>query len=309
MTMKKIYILSLVLFTFCVKVKGQQLAHSSFAEYSKHYWNPAVTGIDNTLRTSLFFRQQWIGFGANPPRTGFLSVQYPFEDLNMAAGAIVNFDQTGPVSKKGIQFLYAYTLQGILGDDSQLSLGINAGIQQFVFDPSNLVFNDLDDQLLTGNRTSSIFPAISGGFYYVSSTKDYEDNVFFAGLAFRNAFTTNVLVNDNNQARENHIHFNVGGRIYQQDTYVEPSLTLNYVTPEIVDVRLGIRYEIENAFWGGLGYSSFNEVSIQGGVVLDEFVSRYGNLRVGAIGSFSISSNVVNLGPSFEILLSYGFQL
>lgn len=308
-TMKKLlFLFSILLLSGVAQVSAQQLAQSTFVEEAKHYWNPAATGVDENMHTSLFFRQQWLGFGSSAPRTGFVSFQYPFVDMNMSAGAIINFDQTGPVSKKGLQLTYAYKLKEILGEDSQLSLGINAGFQQYVFNPSSQIFNDIDDQLLQGSSSSALYPTIGAGIYYLSSTREYDENVLFIGLAFRNAFTTDVLINDSNQARERHIHFNIGARVYQQNSYIEPSITVNYSKPDLVDIRAGLRYEMQDAFWGGLGYSTTNEVSFQGGVVLPEFGNRFGSLRIGGLGNFGISENLSAFGPGFEIFVGYDYN-
>jgi len=178
--MKKLfYIFTFLLLLVSSQLSGQQLAQSSFVEEAKHYWNPAAAGVDANMKTSVFFRQQWLGFGSSAPRTGFLSIQYPFVDMNMSAGAIINFDQTGPVSKKGLQLAYAYKLKDMLGDDSQLSIGINAGFQQYVFNPAGETFSDLNDQLLQGSSSSALYPAIGAGIYYLSNTRTYDENVFF----------------------------------------------------------------------------------------------------------------------------------
>lgn len=305
---KYLYISILLVVGFLQESLGQQMAQSTFMEDAKHYWNPAVTGVDHNMRTNLFFRQQWLGFGG-APRTGFVSFQYPFVDMNMAAGAIINFDQTGPVSKKGLQLTYAYKLKDFLGEDSQLSLGINVGFQQYAFDPASQTFNDEGDALLQGGSTSALYPAISGGVYYLSNTREYDGNVFFAGLAYRNAFTTDVLINNSNQARERHIHFNLGTRVYQRYSFIEPSITVNLTAPEQVDIRAGLRYEMQDAFWAGLGYSTINEVSIQGGFILPEFGNRYANLRVGVLGNIGISGDVQQLGPGFEIFVGYLYDI
>lgn len=308
--MKNIAILIIFLFLGTItSVRAQQLAQSSFVEEAKHYWNPAATGVDYNMRTSVFFRQQWLGFGGSAPRTGFVSFQYPFVDMNMSAGAIVNFDQTGPVSKKGLQLTYAYKLRGVLGDDSQLSLGINAGFQQYVFDPSAQLFNDAGDQLLQGSNASALYPAVGAGIYFLSSTEEYDGNVFFAGFAMRNAFTTEVLINNSNQQREGHLHINVGTRVYQQYSYIEPSLTVNYTNPDLIDIRAGLRFEMEDSFWAGLGYSTTNEASFQGGVILPEFGNRYGALKIGALGNIGLSSDISAFGPGFEIFVGYAYDL
>ncbi len=306
---KLLFIYSIMIFAGVAKLSAQQLAQSTFVEEAKHYWNPAATGVDEDMRTSLFFRQQWLGFGSSAPRTGFMSIQYPFIDMNMSAGAIINFDQTGPVSKKGLQLTYAYKLKGALGDESQLSLGINAGFQQYVFSPSAQVFNDVNDKLLQGSNSTALYPAIGAGIYYLSSTREYDENILFVGFAFRNAFATDVLINDNNQLRERHIHFNIGTRVYQPHSFIEPSITVNYTNPDMVDIRAGLRYEMEDAFWAGLGYATNNEVSFQGGIVVPRFGDRYGSLRIGGLGNFGISDNLSSFGPGLEIFVGYAYDL
>ena len=305
---KHIYILFLLVIGMSSKGLSQQMAQSTFFENAKHYWNPAVTAVDHNMRTSLFFRQQWLGFGGGP-RTGFLSFEYPFVDMNMSAGALVNFDQTGPVSKKGLQLTYAYKVKDFLGDDSQLSLGINAGFQQYVFDPASQIFNDVDDVLLQGSSSSALYPTIGGGIYFLSNTREYDGNVFFAGLAYRNAFTTDVLINGSNQQRERHIHFNLGTRVYQRYSFIEPSITVNYTAPDLVDIRAGLRFEMEDTFWGGLGYSTTSEVSIQGGFIIPEFGNRYAKLRIGALGNIGLGEDVSEFGPGFEIFVGYLYDL
>jgi type IX secretion system PorP/SprF family membrane protein len=303
-----IYISFLLIMCTFQSVTGQQLAQSSFVEDAKHYWNPAATGLDNNMRTSLFFRQQWLGFGGGP-RTGFISFQYPFVDMNMAAGAIIHFDQTGPVSKKGLQLTYAYKVKDILGDDSQLSLGINAGFQQYAFNPASQTFNDTDDRLLQGGNSSAFYPSLGGGIYFISNTREYDGNVFFAGLAYRDAFTSEILINEGNQERNRHIHFNIGTRVYQQNSFIEPSITVNMTAPEQLDIRAGLRYELQDAFWAGLGYSTINEVSIQGGAIFPEFGNRYASLRVGVLGNIGISGDVQQLGPGFEFFVGYLYDI
>lgn len=305
---KHIYITILLALAFIQNMDAQQLAQSSFVDEAKHYWNPAATAVDHNMRTSLFFRQQWLGF-SGAPRTGFISFQYPFVDMNMSAGGLVNFDQTGPVRKMGLQALYAYKLKDVLGEDSQLSLGINAGFQQYSFDPASQIFNDAGDVLLQGGGSSAMYPTIGGGVYFLSNTKEYDGNVFFAGLAYRDAITTEVLISGANQARERHLHLNVGTRVYQRFSFIEPSITVNYVAPEQVDIRAGLRYEMEDAFWAGLGYSTVNEVSIQGGFILPDFGDRYAKLRVGALASLGISDSVSEFGPGFEIFVGYLYDI
>jgi len=261
------------------------------------------------MQTDLWFRQQWVGFGSSAPRTGFIGFQFPFVDQNMAAGGMITFDQTGPVSKKGIILNYAYQLKGVLSEDAQLSLGFSGGFQQYAFSSSDVLYYDLEDVLLLGDNTSAFYPTVGGGIYYLSSTDTYYENVFFFGLSYNQIYATNVLVNSFNQERQNHIVFNIGSKIYSSNSYLEPSLTVNITNPEIIDFILGARYEMKNTFWAGLGYSSVNDVMVEGGYIIDRFGGRNGQLKLGVIGNIGIGENINSFGPGAEIYIAYMFQV
>ncbi|MBK8669058.1 MAG: PorP/SprF family type IX secretion system membrane protein [Saprospiraceae bacterium] len=287
---------------------GQQLANSSHFGSVRTAWNPAYTAVGNDMIFDGFFRMQWLGF-SGAPVSGFTSFQYPLLDYNMSAGALLHFDKTGPVSKIGLQLNYAYKLKEFLGKYGQLSLGLSGNFQQYAFNGNNQLVNDDDDQLLFQNRASSFFPSLGGGFYYVSNTREYKGNTFFVGGAVNQIYTTKVLVNDLDQVRQKHIHFNLGGRFYSYDSYVEPMITANIVNPDIIDVLYSLKYEMEDTFWAGLGYSSAGMMALQGGVILDKFGNRYAKLRVGGLATYGVGSSLAKTGPGFEFYIGYNFDM
>lgn len=291
-----------------VMARGQQLANSTHIPEARAAWNPAFTANGNQIITDGFFRMQWLGF-SGAPASGFASFQYPLEKYNMSGGALLHFDKTGPVSKVGVQLNYAYKIRQVLGRYSQLSLGISANFQQYSFNGAGQVFNDDGDVLVNASRASSFFPSLGGGFYYVSSTRQYKENTFFVGAAISQLFTTKVLVSDLDQVRQKHIHFNVGGRFYSYDSFIEPMLTANLVQPDIIDVLYSLKYEKQNVFWTGLGYASSGMAAIQGGVILDEFGNKYGNLRIGMLGNYGLKSSLAKTGPGLEFYIGYASEL
>ncbi len=309
--MKLSNFLPIVLLISLLHVSGtsQQIAHTSIFEGTKAYWNPAATGITPHVKTDLWFRQQWLGFGSNAPRTGYIGFQYPFVDMSMAAGGMLTFDQTGPVSKTGIILNYNYQLRGFLAENAQLSLGISAGGQQYSFSSGDVLFYDVNDVLLQGSNTSSFYPTIGAGMYYMSTREEYYENVFFLGISYNQIYSTDVLINQFNQKRENHIVFNLGSKIYTENTYIEPSLTVNITNPEIIDFIAAAKYEMRDVFWAGIGYSSVGELVIQGGYILDRFGSRYGQLKIGVIGNIGINESAGEFGPGTEIYIAYRFEV
>ncbi len=300
-------ILFVYFFTGYVSINAQQIPNSSHISDTRIVWNPAFTAVGKNIIADAFLRMQWLGF-EGAPFSGFASLQYPINKYNMSAGAVVHYDRTGPVSKTGLQLNYAYKLKEFLGKYGQMSLGLSANFQQYAFNPSSLLFNDQNDLLLNNVRQSSFFPSIGTGFFYVSNTREYRGNSFFVGAAINQLFTTDVLVNDFDQVRQKHIHFNVGGRIYGDDMYVEPMITANLVQPDIIDILYGLRYEMRDAFWAGLGFSGTKILALQGGVILPNLGDNYGQVRIGALANLGLSSAVQQAGPGVEFYISYSFE-
>jgi type IX secretion system PorP/SprF family membrane protein len=121
------------------RISAQQIGNSSHLSETRVAWNPAVTAFDNFGVFDAFFRMQWLGF-SGAPVTGFISAQYPLIRQNMSFGGILHFDQTGPVSKFGVQLNYAYKLKEVLGRYDQLSLGISGNFQQYIFNQQDWDF-------------------------------------------------------------------------------------------------------------------------------------------------------------------------
>ena len=289
-------------------VFGQQIPNSSHMSETRPYWNPAATALGNDMITDGFFRMQWIGFDG-APFSGMASLQYPFVDLNMSAGIILHYDKTGPVSKVGAKINYAYKIKEFFSRHDQLSIGLSANLQQYSFDPSGTKFNDANDVILASNRTSAFFPAAGIGIFYMSSTRQYREGVFYFGVATNQIFTGNVLVNSVDQERANHWHLNVGGKIYNFDLMYEPSITVNLVSPSVIDVLYSLKMEMRNTFWAGLGYASSGTMAAQGGVILNEFGSKFGQLRLGVLANYGLFKGLGQLGPGAEFYVAYNFDM
>jgi type IX secretion system PorP/SprF family membrane protein len=303
-----IFIFIGVFITMTGKMSAQQIPNSSFMPETRAFWNPAATAVGNDMITDGFFRMQWIGF-EGAPFSGMISFQYPFIRANMSAGVILHYDQTGPVSKVGAKINYAYKIKEIFNRYDQLSLGISANLQMYSFDPRGTKFNDANDVILSRNRSTGFFPAAGVGLFYLSSTREHRENVFYFGLATNQLFSGNVLVNEVDQERANHWHFNVGGKIYNYDLMFEPSIFANLVSPSVIDVLYGLKMEMKDTFWAGLGYASSGMMAAQGGVILNDFGSRFGKLRLGVLANYGMLRGLGELGPGAELYVGYNFDM
>lgn len=307
--MKKIIILTCV-FCFVMKIThAQQLPFTTQFTQGKFLWNPAFTAVDDKMKATAFTRQQWVAI-EGAPRTIFASIEYPFIDYNMSAGAAIISDKTGPISKTGLQLMYNYKLNELIGDEDRLSFGIQAAFAQFAFNSTNEQYNDRSDPLISGANNSKGFPTVGAGFAYISSIEEWDNNtVFYIGGAFQQAYTTNLLVNSADFERTMHSFFNLGTKIYALDLMFEPYVNLNYTNPEILNYSLNFNLEMEDLFWAGLGVSNASELSLQGGYIMDDIGSRYAQLRLGLQANIIASSTAASLGPGFEVYVGYLFDL
>lgn len=285
-------------------VKAQQLPNSSLISETRALWNPAFTAVHNDMIVNGFFRMQWFGF-EGAPISGFVDLQYPFVKNNMSAGVAFVFDKTGPVSKLGGQFNYAYKLKEFLSRNGQLSLGISGNFTQYALNTANQIVNENNDPIVNSSRISSFFPSLGGGFFYTSNVKKWKGNGFFMGASMKQIITTQVLVNGLDQVRENHIHFNVGGRLVSYNTAFEPMIVVNFVKPDIIDVLYGLKYEMEDTFWAGLGYAGSGMASVQGGVILPDLGGNNAMLKIGVLGNYYLGSAVSKAGPGAEFYIGY----
>ncbi len=303
----KIIVCSLIL-AGSFDLQAQQLPNSSHIGETRSFWNPALTAPGNDMIADAFFRMQWLGF-QGAPLSGFASVQYPFIKQNMSAGGYLNVDKTGPVSKLGLQLNYAYHLKKFLTKYGKMSIGVSANMQQYSYNGVNAIYQDVDDHIINNSRVSSFFPSAGMGFFYTTNTREYVGNAVFVGAGINQVFTTKVLVNEFDQVRQKHIHFNFGGRFGYHDSYLEPMITANMVAPGLVDVLYSLRYEMQNAFWAGLGFSNEGMAAIQGGVIIDRFGNRYSKLRLGVIANYGLTSTLSKAGPGLEFYGAYHFNL
>ena len=297
-----------VILTVNYSIQAQQLPNSSHLGETRSAWNPALTAPAKHMVVDGFFRMQWLGF-QGAPLSGFASLQYPFIKQNMSAGAYLMVDKTGPVNKVGLQFNYAYKMKEVFTRHGQLSLGVSGSLQQYSYNGADAIYTDFDDALINNSKYSSFFPSAGMGFYYTSNTREYVGNAFFIGAGINQLFSTQILVNDYDQQRLKHIHFNVGGRFGYYDSYLEPMITANLVEPGLIDVLYSLRYELENAFWAGAGFSNVGMAAIQGGVIIDRFGNRYSKLRLGVLANYGITSTLSKAGPGFEFYIAYNFNL
>ena len=136
--------------------------------YDIHTVNPAMAGSANQLRLNTFYRNQWHKTDAGFQYYG-ASADMPVAK-NMGCGIGFSNDHTAAFAKPCIYGSYCYTVK--TGRQSEVRLGIRAGVLQKYLSVSNLTFEQPE---FVTNRSSKIkFDAGIGA--------EFTANNFFAGL-------------------------------------------------------------------------------------------------------------------------------
>jgi hypothetical protein len=167
----------------------------------------------------------------------------------------------------------------------------------------------VNDVVLTNSNLTTFFPAVSLGMFYTQNGRRDEDRKFWISLSMLQAISGNVEVLGAAAQRERQLHFGIGTRRYGYDSYLEPYFTVNLVQPEVIDMMFGARYEVEERFWAGLGYSTVNDLSLQGGWIIPDISGRYTSLRLGVIGNIALTQDVGEFGPGFEFIMAYTYDV
>ena len=240
---------------------AQQIPNFSLYNMNHYLLNPAATGTTDRLPVSLSYRKMWAGLDNSP------SVQYLSGHMlvakNMGVGAkLFNF-QAGPLRKTGIEGTYSYHLS--LGSgDTRLSFGLSLLLYQFYLNKSDLLVEDIDDQVFMGDEQMFVPDASIGTYLYGKN--------YYVGLAVPQLFQRNIdlksdAILQQKQVRHYYLH---GGYIFEagSDFRIEPSLLLKFVESGIFQadinalvtykdmVDFGISYRTEDALCFQLGYKN-----------------------------------------------------
>jgi len=285
---------------------AQQLPATTFLQDLQYIWNPGFISPTEEVEISAYYRKEWIGF-QNAPNTAFLGVQYPIANQNISLSGGILSDNTGPVSKLGLQLSTAYKLRHFFSEDDHLSVGIQGFFYQYKFDPIELDFTSPGEPLAQ-MKSTTFTPSLGLGMAYHSFNEEYAgENIFYFGASLMQLFESELVLADGTAPRVKHYFVNTGYKLFGFNNYIEPTIQVNYVSADLYYITVGARYEMEETFWGGLNYSTVNDLSINGGVMLNDIGDNGSFLKIGAIAGINTGQTMM-VGPDFEFYIGYVFQ-
>lgn len=271
--------------------RAQQSA--SYTQYMDNLTplNPAASLLDKAASVSTLVRNQYVGV-QGAPNTFIFNANMPLENINGAAGLVINNDNFAVEHQFEINAYFAKAVQ--LGENSFLSVAIDAGLRNYIADYSSLAPEDPAFR----NDIRETKPNIGFGVLYFSN--EYYIGVSVPQLTFRDLGDGSLL---NNDYFRNHYYFS-GGIIENlgDDVKIKPATIVSYVrgVPLIADIST--TFYFKEVLGLGVNYRTNNEMA---GIVSYNL----GQFHIGYSYQFGLtSSNIGGLNnATHEITLSYRF--
>ena len=255
--------------------------------------NPAYAGVRGTPSLMTMYRKQWVGIDGAPTTFTF-SADAPIKNEKMALGLNLVQDKIGISNTLMINAIYAYHIT--FGNESKLSLGLQAGINQFKADYSSVETSMTPGQIdaAFGYSTTSLFPNFGFGAYYYTGK-------FFLGagipkmiknnLSGQNSPTLDFTSYPNRQNR--HLFVTTGYTFdLNPDWALKPSMLLKGVHGAPLELDVNV-----NAWWqekvgAGLSYRTADALvamfqvqvkdEIQFGYAYDMTMSKFSGTNSGS---------------------------
>jgi type IX secretion system PorP/SprF family membrane protein len=229
-------ILPLFLLILSVPCLGQQDPIYAPYQFNTLLVNPAYAGLNNNLTAMVGYRVQWAGFEGQP-KTMYAEVYSSILQNKAGAGLLVVNDRAGNISSTETNLSFSYNLQV---EEGILSFGMQAGLQSFRNDYSDLNILDPGDNAFTGKGSGT---SINLGAGVALKHEKY----FIAFSVPRLLPSTFKNGNEEFQIHDSHYYLSAAYFHYLNDRLaMKPSVMLRGVNgaPPSVDVALSMNFNI-----------------------------------------------------------------
>lgn len=197
----KNYIFIIISFISCITVYGQQ--DPLYSQYLNNpiVLNPAYTGINNVFTGSLGYRGQWNGL-EGAPTTFYATAHSSLLDNKIGAGLTIIRDELGVTTNTQVNLSGAYKIEF---DNYTFSFGMQAGINNYNEDNSNLLLSDPNDPVFGTNEQ---FTKVNFGAGAI-----LKSDRFFVGLSVPRLINSTeelALVNEEVEIFSRHYYLGLG---------------------------------------------------------------------------------------------------
>ncbi len=289
--------LGIWIFLIPLHVCGQLYTISDHYVHNALAINPAYSGSQDALSTTILYRNYWVGFEGSP-KTVSLAIHTPLNNERVGLGFFIVNDNIGVSNETSFIGNYAYRIDLGYG---KLAFGLGFGLTFTSTAWNKLDAQDADDELLTDNFSNAVVPNFSTGIYY--TTKKY-----FIGLSVP-LFLSHVYDSktDKYSIRNDFTEYNYfcnAGYIIDLDPNIKffPSLLVKYHQGNATQIDINSQVIIKNRVWLGISYRSKN-------ILVGMLQCQINNqLRIAYSYGFSIGKIGQYNNGSHEIMLNYVFN-
>ncbi len=278
---------------------AQQLPHYSNYMVNDYAINPAVGGSNSFFEGKSNNRYQWIGI-TDAPRTYILSIHGPTKSLNVGLGGLLFTDIVGPTRRTGLYLSYSYHLK--VSENIRVSLGLNAGILQFMVDASKITLRDPSDNVISNGVQSVLMPDFGAGIYVYP-----KDKKWYVGASVPQIFQNKIKFFDTNTSTlsrlATHYYATAGYKFsLSEDFKIEPSTCIKYVKPAPLQFDLGLRGIYKEKYWIGGAFRYLDAISAMVGLTMQEnilFAYSY-DFTMTNIKKYSTGTHELMIGIKFH---------
>jgi type IX secretion system PorP/SprF family membrane protein len=256
--------------------------------------NPAYAGADEALSLTFVQRRQWIGVD-HAPSTQTLTAHSPFMEKRIGVGLTLINDRIGVHKNVSVLSNYAYHIK--TGDQSYLSMGIQAGFHNRKSDYASLSGQSNDPKLYNAYISYTAFDFGTG--VYFRSKK------LHVGLSVPELLPEKVSINDTvslQLSRINYFLFSKYRFVLNDKLEFEPCLLLKYLPGIPLSYDVNINFIYRKVLTTGVSYRKKESVDLLLKCQLNaqlQFGYSYDH-PVGAAAGFSNGSH--------EIMVQYVFR-
>lgn len=182
--MKKLYLVTLIVFSAIVDIQAQQDPHYTQYMYNMSVMNPAYAGSKENLSLGLLYRKQWVEIEDAPTTGTFFG--HSSVGKNVGLGLSFISDRIGPVEENNVYGDFSYTLN--LGGEHKLAFGLKTGLTFHnvgLYSDINHTLPQPSDPAFSEDISNIYFNIGSGFFYYT--------NKYYLGLSVPNMLKSKHL--------------------------------------------------------------------------------------------------------------------
>lgn len=275
----------------CQLVVGQIVPRYSQINFGQGINNPAALSIDSKIQIDGIIRQQWTGF-KGVPATGVIQGSYEFFE-DMAAGAVISYDNIGVNHSFQFQAQYAYKF--IFENTNMLNLGLSVG------------FESKTQDLRASNTVEPGDPAFRESYYNQFGIQTgfgiyFNTPNFYLGFSIPQMFQNQLFGPNSTMKFDQWNYFlSAGGYINGGGNYTfNPHIQINAAMNAPIHATIILRNSFNEKWSFVLGYRTENAI------IAGADFQFGGRFRLGYSFGYGISKLGRTLGISNEVYLGVG---